>query len=628
MEKQLFDAAAERGLLSSLCQHGSEAYYNCLDILKIVDFQNTDNQLIYKCLSTIIESEKSIDITTILSASKDLGISESINTENQLKYIKSLFTVPVKLENARKHALRIKKLSIARTAQQMHKSCYVELQKVTGSETIDEILSISEKPLLDMSFSLSSSSETRPQQIAEGGTELLMELMSNPVDNVGIPTPFARYNQAIGGGLRVGGVNLIAARPKAQPLFCKVFCLNGWKEIGKLAIGDIIFHPEGRLIKIKDIHNFSKKDYYKLTFSDGSKTYCCLDHLWKTKKSGDKKYKVLSLLQIIRSYVSEKVSSFREYEFPVSVYEPKEIESRNLISVEKMSEKTDCCCIETSEEDGLYITDDFIVTHNCGKTTLGKEFALHVSGKLKVPVLFLDTEMLKTDQYLRTLASISKVKINDIETGKFGRNAADREKVFKADKLIQSIPYEHIMVAGKPFDEIISIIRRWIMQKVGFNDAGKANPCLVIYDYFKLMTAESLQSMDEYQALGFQISKLSDFSKLYGFSCLAFVQINRDGVTKETSDVLAGSDRLLWLCHSCSIFKRKTQEEIAQTGQYGNMKFIPLDCRFGPSMQEGDFIHVKMDGDISYIEECVSNREVVKNLNNDESYEPDESKSD
>lgn len=216
---------------------------------------------------------------------------------------------------------------------------------------------------------------------------------------------------------------------------------------------------------------------------------------------------------------------------------------------------------------------------------------------------------------MRVIAGISRVDTQRIETGKFGKSEIERERVINSVKQNAKVPFYHVSIAGKEPDEILSIIRRWLIRFVGYDGNGRLNDCLVIYDYFKLMSEESLKSMDEYQALGFQISKLTDFCNIMDFPILAFVQLNRDGVTKETSDIISQSDRLLWLCHSFAILKRKTQEEIDVDGpELGNTKLIPLESRFGAGLEEGDYINLKFEKNISSMIELKTRNE-SKNQN-------------
>ena len=198
-----------------------------------------------------------------------------------------------------------------------------------------------------------------------------------------------------------------------------------------------------------------------------------------------------------------------------------------------------------------------------GKSMFGDAVAMHVAGNLNIPVLVLDTEMSKEDHYNRILANLSGVEINKIATGKFSENEIDKEKVNEATLKIESIPYHYISIAGQPFENVLSVMRKWIYQHVGFDEGGQTKDCLIVYDYLKLMGSESISSaMQEYQVLGFQITKLHNFMVKYDAPCLSFVQLNRDGITKETTDVVSGSDRLIWLCTSFSIFKMKSDEDV------------------------------------------------------------------
>ena len=246
-----------------------------------------------------------------------------------------------------------------------------------------------------------------------------------------------------------------------------------------------------------------------------------------------------------------------------------------------------------------------------GKSMFGDAVAMNVSS-LGIPVLMLDTEMSKEDHLNRMLANLSGVDINKISTGKFTENPLEKEKVENAAQKLKEIPYHYISIAGQPFENILAIMRKWIYQHVGFDEAGVTNDCLIVYDYLKLMGSEGISSsMQEYQVLGFQITQLHNFMVKYDVPCLSFVQLNRDGITKESTDVVSGSDRLIWLCTSFSIFKMKSEEEIAEDKvENGNRKLVPVVSRHGEGLDDGDYVSMKMFGKIGRLEEGMTRNEL------------------
>ena len=246
-----------------------------------------------------------------------------------------------------------------------------------------------------------------------------------------------------------------------------------------------------------------------------------------------------------------------------------------------------------------------------GKSMFGDAVAMNVSN-LGIPVLMLDTEMSKEDHLNRMLANLSGVDINKISTGKFTENPLEKEKVEKAADKLKEIPYHYISIAGQSFENILAIMRKWIYQHVGFDEAGVTNDCLIVYDYLKLMGSEGISSsMQEYQVLGFQITQLHNFMVKYDVPCLSFVQLNRDGITKESTDVVSGSDRLIWLCTSFSIFKMKSEEEVAEDKvENGNRKLVPVVSRHGEGLDDGDYVSMKMFGKIGRLEEGMTRNEL------------------
>lgn len=442
----LKDHGTERAVLSTICQYGSEAFFEIADIIDIASFTHESNQAIFKCLAYIIEDKNTIDIPTIISKAENLKLTRLVCQEKQdIEYIRGLFNFPASKDNIRSHAKRLGKLEVTRDARKKHMEAYEKLGGINGDESVDEIISISEAPIFDMISTMNQGRESLPTKLGDKIREYVDFLVNKKSENIGIPSPFKMWNKVIGGGMRRGGVTLIGARPKSN------------------------------------------------------------------------------------------------------------------------------------------------------KTTLGIETGLYVAG-LDIPVLFLDTEMVIEELYPRILAAFGDMDIDMIETGKFKHSPDMLQRIESAIMRMEKLGLHHKSIAGKSFDEVLSIIRRWLIQYVGYNDEGRMNNCLVIYDYFKLMSESEVDNgLAEHQILGFRISKLADFCKEYDFPVLSFVQLNRDGITKETSDIISQSDRLLWLCHSATILKNKTPEEILEDGpENGNMKLKTLECRFGPGLDFEDYINLKV----------------------------------
>jgi replicative DNA helicase len=445
MEDKLSDIGAERAILAGLVQHGIDGYISIADFITEDSFGHLNNQIIFKCLKDIFNKEQKIDAASILSSATSLNLLDSINTAQELKYIKSLFNFPVTKENIFSFGLQIKKFEFARKIKKLTHKISKDIDNISGTESINDIVQILENPVTE--FLREDDGGESPKRIGENVKEYVDFLVENKCDIIGIPTGFKTYDEAIGGGLRRKCVDLVAARPKV------------------------------------------------------------------------------------------------------------------------------------------------------GKSVFADNVALSVASK-NIPVLMLDTEMGKEDHLNRLLANISGIPINEIATGKFANDKEKYEKVQEAIDILSKIPYNYISVAGKPFEQILNMIKRWVVHEVKTDDSGKTKDCVIIYDYLKLMSSSSItNNIQEYQALGFQITSLHNLCVNLDIPCLSFVQLNRDGITKESTDAVSGSDRLIWLCTSFTIFKTKSTEELAEDGpNAGNRKLVPIVCRHGAGLDDGDYINMTMQG--------------------------------
>lgn len=240
---------------------------------------------------------------------------------------------------------------------------------------------------------------------------------------------------------------------------------------------------------------------------------------------------------------------------------------------------------------------DMIATFaKTGKTFLSDFTAINLA-RAGVRVLLIDTEMSERDRLPRTVAMLSGVKIDEIETGNY-RYPEDREKAERAAEDFKQLPIDYKSVVGKPLPEIMSMMRRWVFKKVGLDpQTRKANKSAVIFDYVKLTSQAQLGKLQEYQAVGFLMTELHAFMVRYGVACRGFVQLNREGDVSQ-------SDRIKWLCTSFSKYRWRDRDDLAleyskPKGQprYTHVMDVAVDgmSRYGPGLAPDDFLLIATD---------------------------------
>ena len=90
----------------------------------------------------------------------------------------------------------MKKFEFARKIQKLTKKIHKDVDKVNGTESVNEIIQILEEPVTD--FLREDDGGENPEQIGEGLEEYVQMLSENKCDIIGIPTGFTRYDEAIG----------------------------------------------------------------------------------------------------------------------------------------------------------------------------------------------------------------------------------------------------------------------------------------------------------------------------------------------------------------------------------------------------------------------------------------------
>lgn len=240
-----------------------------------------------------------------------------------------------------------------------------------------------------------------------------------------------------------------------------------------------------------------------------------------------------------------------------------------------------------------------------GKSIIADNATKFTADTLKIPALYIDTEMNSEDHWYRVTSNISNVQIREVETGKCGSDQQKRQQVMGAIEKIEGMPFYYLNVTGLAFEETLAIIRRWIHKVVGFHPDGKTKDCLIFYDYIKLMNDESLKfNVGEFQILGFMMTALHNVAVRNDVAIVVLTQLNRDGLENEDAGVIAGSDRIVWIATNIAVFKPKSDEEIANGDlEHGSHKMVIIKQRHGPGMARGDYINMHMRGAFAQLTE-------------------------
>lgn len=206
---------------------------------------------------------------------------------------------------------------------------------------------------------------------------------------------------------------------KGQPLDCQVYTPNGWTNIGDLKIDDSILTRDGSFTNIIAIHPQGVTPVYEIKFKDGRSTRCCINHLWKLyhpdwkvshiqptsflisldpnelikfsidlfNPEMDRSYKTMRKLvghrDTVESFIDDyenivaaqkmiwslggiadvvKLGDKAEIEYAFTNDDGDEL-TLNLESIEHVGEYHSQC-IKVAHRDYLYVTDNYIITHN------------------------------------------------------------------------------------------------------------------------------------------------------------------------------------------------------------------------------------------------------------------------
>lgn len=248
-----------------------------------------------------------------------------------------------------------------------------------------------------------------------------------------VSTGILALDKFIGGGYPVGRIVELASWEnigKALSLDTPVLTPAGFVPMRAVKEGSFVVGQDGLPTKVLGVYPQGFHHLYCLTFSDGAQTRSTADHLWTVRDHhGEISTRTLYELRDSRLYYRTSTGAFPKFAIPLmqpalrkeGLLWENNNSSRWLVSIEPAG-AAECQCIRVEAADGLFVIEDFIVTHN--STLIDQSIAMaQQSGAI---VALIDSEKARDREYTKRLGvNLDELIIASIDTLEQGFEAAD-----------------------------------------------------------------------------------------------------------------------------------------------------------------------------------------------------------
>lgn len=147
-----------------------------------------------------------------------------------------------------------------------------------------------------------------------------------------------------------------------QPATSLILTPTGFKTFADIRVGDEVCGLQNEVQHVTHRDEEGEKDCIRVVLEDGSNAECALDHKWWILKDGQEMTAIG--FELLESF---QVSKEKNIPYEVSIFrmlgKPTPVRVKEVLDIGRK----EVVCIGVSNDDELYITDDYLITKNCGK---------------------------------------------------------------------------------------------------------------------------------------------------------------------------------------------------------------------------------------------------------------------
>lgn len=232
------------------------------------------------------------------------------------------------------------------------------------------------------------------------------------------------------------------------------------------------------------------------------------------RHKGEHKVGALSNTIVITHPDKGAFVSLRRKKVRLKLWKSRRLHRLTVMSVEPDGERT-MRCITVSHPTGLYLTNDYVVTHN---SSLALQIAFQIANTL-IPVLYCSLEMSKEALVRRLISGESGVALHEIMAASadmidLDRMKATHRRIADLPLYIDDDPYCSALGFGKKIEQHIR------QHKIK----------LAVLDYLQIMDWQgkgSARFKDEREALSFATKQFKQYAKEFGIPIIEVSQLSR-----------------------------------------------------------------------------------------------------
>ncbi len=371
--------------------------------------------------------------------------------------------------------------------------------------------------------------------------------------------------------MRPGNIYTFAGRPgqgKGQRNTEIVLTKLGWKRICDLKIGEQMVSVDGEESILLGIFPLGMRELYKVFLADGRVAEVTEEHLWEVNGS-----KVISTIDIMNSLL---VRDGRRFFIPEVTSTREAGRAIEIVAITKSGGFDECSCIRVSHPRQLYITRDYIVTHN---TSSSIQTSYHLAFGEKKRVVFFSLEMQGAELLEKLFCYHYQIDSNTWM------------KIPHRKKLAEVQSFKSLLISGKVdliIDDNCKDLQSIVTRINAINAQKKAD--LVVIDYIQLVSCKGGNNRtDQIETVMNTIKTDIAMKHKVAVICLSQMSkaIEKDGHRMPTlADLLGGgsieaTSTSVYFVHSIPITTRRYFDDEGQLENRGEHLFVAQKARYG-----------------------------------------------